>query len=120
MTSKLIGTETTANENNSQEIAQTIINQLGGINKISMMVGCKNLVALESGLQFSFKGSRKMNKVVIRLDASDTYAVVLLQEPNVPAGLDAVFQKMLAKRPEDRQQSMSELIAELHACESAG
>ena len=35
---------------------------------------------------------------------------------NVPESLDAVFQKMLAKLPEDRQQSMSEVIRELQGC----
>ena len=36
--------------------------------------------------------------------------------PDVSTALDAVFQKMLAKRREDRQQSMNELIAALQAC----
>jgi eukaryotic-like serine/threonine-protein kinase len=35
---------------------------------------------------------------------------------DVPESLDAVFQKMLAKRPEGRPQSMSEVISQLQGC----
>jgi len=36
--------------------------------------------------------------------------------PDVPTLLDVAFQKMLAKRPDDRQQSMNEVVAALQNC----
>ncbi len=38
------------------------------------------------------------------------------QRPDVPEKLDLVFRKMVAKRPQDRQASMTEVIAELQEC----
>jgi serine/threonine protein kinase len=38
------------------------------------------------------------------------------ERPDVPEHLDAIFQKMVAKKPEDRFGSMTEVIAELEKC----
>lgn len=58
------------------EIANTIIAQLGGA-VARMMIGAKNAVAIENGLQLRFAAKAKngANCVKIVLDASDTYTV---------------------------------------------
>ena len=40
------------------------------------------------------------------------------ERPDVPEQLDAAFQKMVAKKPEDRYGSMTQVIAELQKCAS--
>jgi hypothetical protein len=64
----------------TNQIAQTIIAQLGG-NRFFAMTGAKYPVAFENGLQFTLPG-RKINSVVIRLDANDTYTVMFNKKTN--------------------------------------
>ena len=58
------------------QIAQTILAQLGG-NRFIAMIGAKNLLATESGLQFHFpKGAKsRANVCRITLSPSDLYTV---------------------------------------------
>jgi hypothetical protein len=57
------------------EIAQTILDQMGGANRLYTMIGARHMVALDGigGLQFSFSGCRSANKLVIRLNGLDLY-----------------------------------------------
>lgn len=58
--------------------------------------------------------------LVAKLVAHQTQAIPALQEsvPDASPALDAVFRKMVAKLPEERYQSMSEVVAALEACQT--
>jgi len=62
--------------NSTINIATTILNQLGGTNRLSIMTGAKNFVATANGATFKIgKNAKKVTHVTIILDASDTYTV---------------------------------------------
>lgn len=59
----------------NQEIAQTILQQLGG-NHFAVMTGAKNFVAIENGLRFQIgRNATKANCVKVILDWDDTYTM---------------------------------------------
>ncbi len=62
------------------EIAETIFRQLGG-NKFVAMTGARAVVKTERGLLINIPG-RKINSVVINLDANDTYSVSFNKRTN--------------------------------------
>lgn len=61
----------------SGEIAKTILSQMGGMGKLTAMIGANNFGFEEHAgrvsLKFNFKGSRKHNICKIILDPDDTY-----------------------------------------------
>ena len=59
------------------QIAQTIQQQLGS--KALYMLGAKDLMAIENGLQFSIRGSQAYNKIQIILNGKDLYDVRFLK-----------------------------------------
>jgi uncharacterized protein with GYD domain len=67
----------------TQEIAQTIGHQIGGLNRLVVMTGAKQFVALSEvdeqlgGLKFKIgRGAKNaINTVIIKLMANDTYTV---------------------------------------------
>jgi len=61
----------------NRTIALEIARQMGTRNRLAAMIGANHFVAIENGLQFSFKGSRKVNKCRVILDWSDTYTLEL-------------------------------------------
>jgi len=56
-----------------EQIAKTIIAQMGGTGKLSAMVNGRQYLILEAGVQFTFSGKRGMNKCVVKLTPADTY-----------------------------------------------
>ena len=71
----MVGEEPTRKEENmeSMEVAKVIQSQIG--HKAFMMLGAKDLMAVEQGLQFKIRGSSKANVVRITLEPSDTYKI---------------------------------------------
>ena len=63
-----------------QQIARTIIEQMGGKSKLFAMVKARQILLCDNGVQFSFSGSRKANKCRVTLDpAMDLYIFELLK-----------------------------------------
>jgi serine/threonine protein kinase len=65
-----------------------------------------------------YHGGNTVQKVLAHRDKP----VPSLREncPNLPAGMETVFHKMVAKRPKDRQQTMAEVIADLQSLVDPG
>ena len=59
--------------------AQTIISQLGGSRRLSMMIGASLFAFDEKGVHFSFKGFRPANKCIISITSMDTYDLVFMK-----------------------------------------
>ena len=62
----------------NQEIATTILNQLGGFGRLNAMLGIKDLFAVENGVRFKIKvRGAKANYIKITLNSLDLYDVEL-------------------------------------------
>ncbi len=61
------------------EVANTIIEQLGGFGRLRAMVGAFNLVGDATSVTLRFKGSRKTNMLKVTLNSTDTYTVEFLK-----------------------------------------
>jgi hypothetical protein len=58
------------------EIANTIIQQLGGPGRLKAMAGCKDFMALDSGVSFGIgRNAAGINKCIVRLTEADLYDV---------------------------------------------
>lgn len=64
--------------NNNQIIAQEILNVIGSTSRLTVMIGAKDFVAIDNGLQFGLKrASKGINKIIIKLNGLDLYDIEL-------------------------------------------
>jgi hypothetical protein len=63
----------TTNTTTTNEVAKTILDQLG--RRALLMLGAHTVVTSSDGVMFAVRGSRAVSKVIVKLDASDTYTV---------------------------------------------
>ena len=61
----------------SNATSSTIAKQLGGIGRLSAMIGAHTFIDHGNALSFKFKGSRVATYCKVEMDASDTYTVTL-------------------------------------------
>lgn len=64
-------TATTTN----QEVARTILSQIGGMRRVATMTGAKDFVAHADGVSFRLPTRKGPNHVRVVLDVDDTYTV---------------------------------------------
>ena len=58
------------------DIANTILKQLGGLNRLRAMTGAKDALAIDNGVQFKIgRNAEGVNTIRITLNAMDTYDV---------------------------------------------
>jgi len=91
----------------TQQVAQTILSQLGG-NRFIAMTGCSNFGSTPSSLSFKLpRGfANKATHCVITLDASDTYTVEFVK-CNMRA---AVYRQVVAETSMVYAESLTELF----------
>jgi hypothetical protein len=66
--------------NNNTQIAQTILEQMGGTGRLVSMIGAKHFVAVESGVRFrfsNFNGQVPFNFCEVTLRGDDTYDLTI-------------------------------------------
>lgn len=57
------------------QVAETILQQLGGMGKLHAMIGAKNFSATETSITFRFMMNPKINCIKIELNWKDTYDI---------------------------------------------
>ncbi len=68
-------------------VANTILGQIGGINKLSVMIGAHSFYGEKNSLTFKYKAKSEVgNCIKIELDPSDTYNVYFISIRNTKAG----------------------------------
>jgi hypothetical protein len=83
------------------QIAQTIIEQMGGVRKLKAMLGVPMFITIPHGVKFKFFGSNKANIVEITLNRLDYYDMKFGLFRNNAIRLAHVFEDISADQLKD-------------------
>lgn len=101
--------------NGDADVGNIIAQQLGGVGRLRVMLNAKNIYAIENGLQFGFAGRRETgNKVVIKLEPSDTYRVEFWWVRGAKAVLVKAFDDIYAEQLMDIFEKQTGLYLTMH------
>ena len=80
-------------EENDKQISDTILKQLGGINRVAAMIGVKHITYGRQATNIRFKARAKnsVNQLTIRLQPSDEYTIEFIR---VRAGKSKVIETL--------------------------
>ncbi len=81
--------------------AMIIMDQMGGINKVTAMTGAFNFMKTDNSMQFKFKGSKTFNCVKIELNSMDLYDVTFYKlgkyDIKKQKGVNGIYNDQLKK-----------------------
>lgn len=93
---------TNTQQTEANEVANTILAQLGGVPRLVMMCGCKQFLAGKQSVQFKIgRNEKKITAAVITRDANDTYELCFFTGATLKKAHSGAYAEDLVRLFED-------------------